>query len=663
MSYSAGRRRSIGSPLVGLLASVLTFVILVWLIGVTARQATTLDGVFRLEAGLLVSFVLATVVHESGHLLVGLFTGEPVRMMRIGSGGTLVAFRVGGVTVQLCVNPLGGGAVYFSELGAAPTRVHIASLAAGPAFNALAAIYSFIAFQFGVDWLALFGIANVIGFVNNSIPRMTVAGGRTHATDGMQIWNLLHRPRAPMMSIEGAEIAPDAQTAILRAIEDAQLSGAGEAGDEELLRALAADQVVGSVFTASGLTARIPRARTPESDQVGGGGLGPAGDAILQASQRKARDLGLSKATAATLAIALLSSDTPSARLMSEAGITEESLRKLVVAGEDDEEAARRARVLSPDLPLERWGTAADAALAYAVRMAVADRSQLIGTQHLLAAIVAAPASRGAQALSRLGFVLAWTGDKEGSRDRRPEVVVPALSPQASLALAGALRRTGPSRPAGTAELCLGILDQEAGIGFQWLVSAGLTSDRFIKAVRQTAVEASEPAGCNETSYRLWSMRGGARLGAGRWVDAYADYLEASRVCANETAKAMLRNNAAWAALVSGDSSLSAEALELTRAALAVEPSSLTIRGTHALALMETGSVAEAATMLEEDLPKLTRPRSRASTLCQLAMCEARLGRREAAEQHLAAAAEASPKCELLDRARKELEVGSAAIA
>src|SRR5690348_510933 len=457
----------------------------------------------------------------------------------------------------------------------------------------------------------------------------------------MQIWRVLFRPPAPSLSIEGAEFAPDAKTVLIRAIEDAQLSGAGEVGDQELLRALAADESIAAVFAASGLTARLPEARAPESDQVSAAPLGPVADAIVQASQHKARDLGLSRATAATMAIALLASDTASGRLMREAGITEDSLRALIVTKDEEDESASRARVLSPDLPLERWGTAADAVLAYAVRLAIADRSPLIGTQHLVAAVVANPSSRGAQALARLGFVLAWTGEKGGSRDK-PEVVVPGLSPQASLAIAGAIWRTGPNRPTGTAELCAGILDQAAGIGFQWMASAGLSSDRFIKAVRHTEVEASEPALCNETSFRLWAMRASARMGAKRWGDAYADFLEASRACANENAKAILRNNAAWCALLSGETSLSAPALELTRAAMAVAPGNVTIRGTHAFALMEAGSAAEAAAILEEDLPKITRPRSRASTLCQLAMCEARLGKREEAARHLAAAVEAS---------------------
>jgi hypothetical protein len=661
MSYTGVRRPSLGSPLLGVLASLLTFAVIFWLGFVTARNATSMNFIWWLEGGLIVSLAVAVVVHESGHLIVGLLSGEPVRMMRVGSGGTLIAFRIKGVAIQLCANPLGGGAVYFSEVGAAPSRVHIASLAAGPGFNALAAVYAFVLYQLGVEWLAPFAIANVIGFVNNIIPRTAVVGGRRHATDGMQIWNLLFQPPAPTLSLEGAVISPDAHLVLVRAIEDAQLSGLAEVTDEQLLRALARDEAVGAVFAAAGLNERIPEARTPESDELASGHLGPVANDLLLASIRKARDLGLSKATAATIALALLASDTAAGRLMREAGVTEESVLRLASPAAGDDEDPERDRVLSPDLALERWGTAADKALAYAFRVAAADRSVMVGTQHMVAALVADPSCRAAQALTRLGFVLVWNGDRDGSLEKRPEVEAPVLSPQAGIAVAGALWRTGPTRPAGTAELCLGILDQRAGNGFQLLAAAGVTADRFIKALRYTPVETSEPCGCTAASYGVWALRASARMGAGRWLDARADFLEAERACVNEKSRAVFQNNVAWVSLVAGDRSLWTDALERARAAIAVDPDNVAFRGTYAFALMETGSPAEAASMLEADLPKLTRPQSRASTLCQLAMCEARLGRRDLAAQRLAASLEASSKCELLERARREVEAAPAA--
>ena len=118
----------------------------------------------------------------------------------------------------------------------------------------------------------------------------------------------------------------------------------------------------------------------------------------------------------------------------------------------------------------------------------------------------------------------------------------------------------------------------------------------------------------------------------------------------------------AWVSLVSDDPSLLADALSRARAAVAVDPENLSFRGTYAFALLETGSAAEAATMLEAGLPKITRPRSRASTLCQLVMCEARLGKWDLATRHVAEAAEAYGKCELLERARKEVEGASTAL-
>jgi hypothetical protein len=91
------------------------------------------------------------------------------------------------------------------------------------------------------------------------------------------------------------------------------------------------------------------------------------------------------------------------------------------------------------------------------------------------------------------------------------------------------------------------------------------------------------------------------------------------------------------------------------------KPDQIAFIGTHAFALLENGSPAEAASTLESIIPKHTRPRSRAYDLCVLAMCRARLGQRDAAEKHMAEAVAADPKCQLLARARAELATTAAA--
>jgi len=68
---------------------------------------------------------------------------------------------------------------------------------------------------------------------------------------------------------------------------------------------------------------------------------------------------------------------------------------------------------------------------------------------------------------------------------------------------------------------------------------------------------------------------------------------------------------------------------------------------------MESGSVAEAAALLEPITSTHPRPRDRALDLCLLAMCNARLHNAEAAATRLQAAEALDPLCQLLARARR----------
>jgi predicted Zn-dependent protease len=122
----------------------------------------------------------------------------------------------------------------------------------------------------------------------------------------------------------------------------------------------------------------------------------------------------------------------------------------------------------------------------------------------------------------------------------------------------------------------------------------------------------------------------------------------------------MCQNNAAWASLMSGQTTLRAEALELARAAKASQPDRLAFIGTYAFALLENGSPAEAAVLLEPVASTHPRPRDRASDLCLLAMCFARLQRHDAAATNLRAAREADPRCALLERAQAEVDKATA---
>jgi hypothetical protein len=76
--------------------------------------------------------------------------------------------------------------------------------------------------------------------------------------------------------------------------------------------------------------------------------------------------------------------------------------------------------------------------------------------------------------------------------------------------------------------------------------------------------------------------------------------------------------------------------------------------------LIENGSPAEAAALLEPITATHPRPRDRASDLCLLAMCHARLHKPEATASNLQAAREADPRCVLLERAQVDLDKAAA---
>ncbi|TME00878.1 MAG: hypothetical protein E6I71_16305, partial [Chloroflexi bacterium] len=197
MSYTGVRKPSLLGRFGTEAAQILAFAVLWWFVFVSVRPTATLDGIGWFAAAVVGWLAVGIVLHESGHLVVGILTGEPVRKIRIGSGATLFAFRAGGVLVQVCLNPLSGGAVYFSRVGAAPNRVHLASLAAGPGMNLLAVAYGFGFFQLGATWLVPFVIANAVLFIGSASPSISSVSGRVQKSDGRQILDLLFGPPVP----------------------------------------------------------------------------------------------------------------------------------------------------------------------------------------------------------------------------------------------------------------------------------------------------------------------------------------------------------------------------------------------------------------------------------------------------------------------------------
>src|SRR5690242_972026 len=341
MSYSAVRRPSLLGRFGGLLTSIFSTVVIFWFIVVGVRPAATVD-LFQWYAAGLVSLVVGIVLHEGGHLVMGLATGEPVRKIRIGSGATLFGFQVRGLIVQVCLNPIGGGAVYFSSYDAVPGRAHLASLAAGPGMNLLAVIYGYGLFHAGVEWVGPFVAANMLLLVGSAVPSTAGSGGQQHPTDGMQILNLLFRPALPKTQFEGAEMAEDARAVLVRAAEGAQISGQPEVTDMDVLRALSKDAAVGRLFASTGLRGRMPPAPTPDSDETPSPRFSRVAQTALEKAFQKARDMGVQKPNAAGICLGLLAADCPASRVMRESGVTEEAVRKLAsVSGEDDEDLRR----------------------------------------------------------------------------------------------------------------------------------------------------------------------------------------------------------------------------------------------------------------------------------------------------------------------------------
>lgn len=655
MNYSASRRPTLLAGAAQILRHLFTFALLIPMEVITIREAAELNSRLLILAGQAGLIAAMIAIHELGHLAVGYLAGEPVKKIRVGSGWTVLGGRIGSLQVQLCLNPLGGGAVYFGSVGRPPVPQRVATLAAAPLLNLLVAVLAGAWYATaGGDWVAAFGLANGIGFLN-LLPVTVKAGNRLQASDGMQILDLLGRGPGPSVDFEGGHLSADARDALMRAADDARIAGAAEISDEDILRGLRQDAGLGALLGQAGVNV-APRRVAIDSD-LSRPALSSQARAALEAGLHAARDLGLQRANAAALCLGLLAIDCPSGALLKQAGVDGEGLRRLAMQPAENPEDRLREKVISADLPLERWGTAADRILAYAFREAEREGAEAVGTHHLLAALVADPDTRAARALARIGFGLQVTPQV------RAEPAVPfrrTLTPQTGLALAGALWRTGTSSYAGTGELLLGLVDHPSGVAAQLLHSAGVNQGSVWKALRSTSPEPSGPAGCTPFARQMWSLRAGARLGAARFLEARADFQEALQAADTPLLKAMSQNNIAWASLMADEPGLRAEALELATAAYSFNPSQPAYAGTYAHALLANGDPARARELLDRVIPTQARPRDRALNLCLLAMCQAQLGQPEEARQSLARATELNPDCQLFERAagslRREVE-------
>ena len=658
MIYSAKHRQSVLEYLLNLLPEAVVFLAVLWII-LFGNLIPSDMGLVQLALAGAISLLVGAVVHELSHFVVGILAGRDVRRILIGSGRTLFTFRVVNTRVQVCAYLLDGGSVTFSSLDQPSRGGLITAIAAGPAANLVMGVVALPAYQ-GAGWVGVFALLNILLGITNLIPARFSAGGQDSLTDGMQILRLLRGRTMNAAYFEGDESAPDAKAANIGALEEARDAGSEDITEVHILAALNRDPEIRRVLSPARVQ-DIVRTAGPESSDAIRPVRTATADAIEKTAFHVARDAGVSQPNAAHIALAMMTVPSAVATRLKEAGVSEAALREIAAARARSAEAAEPGASTVADLPLERWGTAADRPLELAFRIAVADHAEDTGTQHIVVAILDQRTSRAGLALDRLGFVV--TRNAKAVPQRDPPARTPPLSPQAQTAIAGALLRTGPTYAAGSGELCLGVADQGRGMGGLLFLEADVTSEKLITALRALPREQSDPVGYTPSMRRMWELRASARLGAGRYADSLADFRVLESHAPNEEALAISRNNVAWAALLTGDPTLRAEALEKSAAALAFKPDQRAFQGTHAFAQLETGSVTEAAEALEKVVVEHPRPRDRALDLCLLAICRARLGDHEAARRRLDEAEGIDPRCTLLGRGRREVESSTASSA
>jgi hypothetical protein len=303
------------------------------------------------------------------------------------------------------------------------------------------------------------------------------------------------------------------------------------------------------------------------------------------------------------------------------------------------------------DLALEIWTASADQALSTALRIAAAAGAAQLGTEHLLAGVLADEESPGARTLKDMGF----SGDRLlPLLAKGGATAPPTWSSEALTAVVIAIDMADPVLGAGTGELCAGVLGATKGRGYAALNEADITHSGFREELEPLRTQELQ-VGCTKAIHFVWHVRASARLQSKRYSDARADYLVMTPWAPSPHDRAVDLNNASWSGLIVGDPSWRRDALERAQQAFSIEPDPPFIRGTLAYALVENGKPIEGIAMLDSFDDKKTSPQGRASNLCVRAIAEARLGQTDAWTRHVHDAEALDSACELLDRTRAEL--------
>jgi tetratricopeptide (TPR) repeat protein len=648
--YYATRRRSLVENAVNLIGPTAITIVAFWAVFATQLIPYDADLVSR-AVWFVGAIVFCTVTHELGHLFTGLLVHRPVRKLLIGRGATLFTARWGGVRVQVCANILSGGAVYFSSIDDTSRAEKIAVTAAGPVVNLLTGLVALALLPGGPPWMGTLVLVSMLLGAGNLYPSRFMAGGREVYTDGMRILHIALSRHETSNFFEGEDLTPDGERVTIRAIEEAMDSESDQVTDAHLLAVLDREPALHPILAPAHVAGLVRFPGPPNSLDVRPT-RSPAVAQVYKVAFQVARDLGVSPPNAACICLGLMAVPSPLAAHLRDAGVSEAALREVAHASASTAPAPRHAPLLA-DLPLERWGSAADRVLALAFQVALVDRADETSTQHLIAAMVADRGCRAARALDRKGFVLHRNHQAVPPGEQR--ATPPPLSPEVQGAVAAALLRTGPTQPCGTGELLLGVAEQSRCMAAALLATSDIDAAALQDAIVAVPREQSELTGFTPPMRQVWELRARARLGAGRYADARQDYLLLEQHAPTDRHRAISQNNLAWVALMSGDPALHSEALERARAAVAVLPEMPSLQGTLAFALLENGVAGDAADILEKTVPRQSRLRDRALELCLLAMCRTRLGDRAAASRHIDEAARIDPGCVLLERARAEL--------
>src|SRR6185503_2351887 len=136
---------------------------------------------------IILSFVVALVLHELGHFLAARICRVPVKQAGFGWGPRLFGFRLKEVDYQFHALPVG-----------AYIRMDMSALQRRPLLQQLFVLLAGVAVNFilsGIAWGTFFGTINLLLAVGNLFPLYQQDGWKS----GMVIWRSVFRRTSPLV--------------------------------------------------------------------------------------------------------------------------------------------------------------------------------------------------------------------------------------------------------------------------------------------------------------------------------------------------------------------------------------------------------------------------------------------------------------------------------